>query len=233
MGRMARETYIKELRRLEDNLLVLGSKVERALIEAVEILKRRDLPAARRLIEQDLQINKLRYAIEEDCLALIATQQPMAGDLRIIAAMLEITTELERMADYAKGIANINLMMGEGPFIKPLVDIPKMAEKAREMLHRSLEAFVRRDAGMARQICKEDDEVDGLYNQVYQELMSHIIADPTPRVIEQANFLLWTAHNLERAADRVTNICERVVFTVTGELGEICHEEPGLSGAIQ
>ena len=224
---MVRETFERELQRLQDEVLVLGSMVENALIESVEVLKRRDTEGARRLIAGDRLINEKRFAIEADALALIATQQPMAGDLRTLAAVLEIVTELERMGDYAKGIARINLMMGEEPLLKPLIDIPRMAEKARDMLHRALDAFVRRDVALARAIPAEDDEVDALYNQVYRELLTYIMSDP--RTIDQANYLLWVAHNLERTADRVTNICERVVFTVTGEMMEMDAEE-GLIG---
>jgi phosphate transport system protein len=200
--------------------------VEYALVESVEILRRRDMEGSRRLIAQDRVINEKRFAIEADALILIATQQPMAGDVRTLAAVLELSTELERIGDYAKGIGRINLMMGEGPLIKPLIDIPRMAEKARSMLHRALDAFVRRDVDLARAIPAEDDEVDALYNQVYRELMTFIMSDP--RNIDQANYLLWVAHNLERAADRVTNICERVVFTVTGEMMEMDVEDKGL-----
>ena len=224
---MVRQTFELEMQRLQNEVLVLGSMVENAIIESVEVLKRRDMEGAQRLIAGDRLINEKRFAIEADCLVLIATQQPMAGDLRTLAAVLEIVTELERMGDYAKGIARINLMMGEEPLLKPLVDIPRMAEKARDMLHRSLDAFVRRDVALARAIPAEDDEVDALYNQVYRELLTFIMADP--RTIDQATYLLWVAHNLERTADRVTNICERVVFTVTGEMMEMDAEE-GLIG---
>jgi phosphate transport system protein len=155
-------------------------------------------------------------------------QQPVAVDLRVLAAVLDIADELECIGDYAKGIAKINLRIGEGPIVKPLVDIPTMAKKARDILHRALEAFVNRDVDLARALPEEDDEVDYLYNQVYRELMTYILADPT--AIAQSNFLLWAAHNLERAADRVTNICERVIFTVTGELVEMDVEDVGLEG---
>lgn len=224
---MVRKTFEQEMQRLQDEMLVLGGMVENAIIDSVDVLKRRDLEGARRLIAGDRDINRKRFAIEADCLVLIATQQPLAGDLRTLAAVLEIVTELERMGDYAKGIARINLMMGDEPLLKPLVDIPRMAEKARDMLHRALDAFVRRDAALARAIPAEDDEVDALYNQVYRELLTFIMADP--RTIDQATYLLWVAHNLERTADRVTNICERVVFTVTGEMMEMDSEE-GLIG---
>jgi phosphate transport system protein len=170
-------------------------------------------------MEEDRRINEKRFDIENDTLTLIATQQPMAGDLRTLAAVLEIATELERIGDYAKGIANINLMIGEEPLVKPLIDIPRMAEKARDMLHRALEAFVKRNVELAKIIPDEDDEVDDLYNQVYRELITLIMANP--KNIDQSTYLLWVAHNLERTADRVINICERVVFTVTGEMEEM------------
>jgi len=221
-----RETFDRELQRLQDEILALGSMVENALVESVEILKQRDMEGARRLIAQDRLINEKRFDIEADALILIATQQPVAGDVRTLAAVLELSTELERIGDYAKGIARVNLMMDEGPLIKPLIDIPRMAEKAQSMLHRALDAFVRRDVDLAWAIPTEDDEVDALYNQVSRELMTLIMTDP--RAIDQANYLLWVAHNLERAADRVTNICERVVFTVTGKMTEMDVEDKGL-----
>jgi len=220
---MIRETFERDLQCLQDEVLVLGSMVEKAIIESVEVLKRRDMEGARRLIAEDRILNEKRFAIEDDTLVLVATQQPMAGDLRTLAAVLAIISELERIGDYAKGISKINLMIGEEPLIKPLVDLPWMAEKARDMLHRALEAFVQRDVDLARAIPADDDEVDALYNQVYRELLTFIMADPS--TIDQATYLLWAAHNLERAADRVINICERVVFTVTGQLMEMDVEE--------
>jgi phosphate transport system protein len=216
---MSRENFQKQLQRLQDDVLVLGGLVESAMMSSVDMLKQRDLPGSKRLIEADKRINEKRFAIENEALALIATQQPMAGDMRTIASILEIVTELERIGDYAKGIANINLMIGEGPLLKPLVDIPRMAEKATNMLHRSLDAFVQRNVELARQLPAEDDEVDSLYNQVYRELITLIMSNPNN--IDQATYLLWAAHNLERTADRVTNICERIIFTVTGELVEL------------
>jgi len=217
---MTRETFDRELQRLQDEVLVLGSLVEKAIVESVEVLKRRDLDGARRLIAEDRRvINEKRFAIESESLTLIATQQPMAGDLRVLAAVIEIAHELERMGDYAKGIAKINLMMGDEPLLKPLIDIPLMAEKARSMLHQALEAFVRRDVELARAIPKQDDEVDALYNQVYRDLLALMMQNPSD--IDRATYLLWVAHNLERTADRVANICERVIFMVTGEMVEM------------
>ena len=221
-----RETFERQLEHLEDRVLALGSLVEQALLDAVRVLKYRDMKRGRRLIADDRIINEQRYAIEADTLALIAMQQPMAGDLRTLAAILEIVTELERIGDYAKGIARINELIGEQALIKPIVDLPKMAEEAQDMLHQALDAFVRRDLELARAIPARDDLVDDLYKQVYRELIAIVIGDPAK--IEQSNYLLWAAHNLERAADRVINICERVVFTVTGELAELNGQELGI-----
>ena len=222
---MTRQSFDRELQRLEDDLLAMGSMVEEALIESVQQLKQRDFQGSRRLIAADKVINERRFAMEEEVMTLIATQQPMAGDMRLLAAILEMVTELERIGDYAKGIARINLLIGEQPLVKPLIDLPVMAQKARDMLHRALEAFVRRDVEGARAIAQCDEEIDALYNQIYRELLSYILEDP--HVIEQANYLLWVAHNLERTADRVINICERVVFTVTGELAELDTDDWG------
>lgn len=214
-----RTNFERELQRLQDEVSIMGSMVEQALADAIDILRRRDVAAAKRIVQEDHRINERRFGLESDILVLIARQQPLAGDLRTLAAMLEIVTELERIGDYAKGIAKITVLLGDAPLMKPLVDIPRMADKAIDMLRRSLDAFMRRDVETARAIPLEDDEVDALYNQVNRELLTYIMSDP--RNMEQANYLLWAAHNLERTADRVTNICERVVFTVTGEMKEL------------
>jgi phosphate transport system protein len=185
----------------------------------VDALKRRDFNASRRLYATDREINEKRYEIEQAVIVLIATQQPMARDLRILAGILEIITELERMGDYAKGIGRINLLIGERPLVKPLVDIPIMAELCTDMLHRALGAFVVGDAATAHAIPDEDDQVDALHNQVQRDLLDIMMKDPNK--IDQANNLMWAAHNLERFADRVTNICERTIYVVTGQLGEL------------
>ena len=216
---MPRETFERELQELKDELLILGSIVEQAVREAVEALKRRDLEAARRIYADDQKINEKRYEIEQDCLVLIATQQPMARDLRMLAAILEVNTELERIGDYAKGICKINLMLGTESLVKPLIDIPKMADLGLDMLHRALGAFIIGDADTARAIPDEDDQVDLLYNRVYNDLLKMMLDNP--EIISRANYLIWAAHNLERLADRVTNICERTVFLVTGEIIEL------------
>ena len=222
---MPRQAFDQELQRLEEKLIELGRMAKEALLASVDALKRRDLETARRIMAADHQLNERRYAIEHETLVVIATQQPMAVDLRTLAAFLEIATELERIGDYAKGIAKITLMMGTEPFVKPLIDIPRMAEKAAGMLNRALHAFVGRDVDLARTIPDEDDEMDALYEQIYQELVTFIIADPT--LINRASYLIWVAHNLERVADRVVNICERVVFAVTGEMVEFDNATEG------
>lgn len=214
-----RETLDRQIRQLFDEVLVMGSMVEGAVNDSVEALKKRDIKSARRIYVGDQLINEKRYEIETQCLTTIATQQPMATDLRIMAAIMEIITELERIGDYAKGISRINMLMSDEPLVKPLIDIPRMAELGLDMLKRALEAFVNQDAETARKIPKEDDIVDALYNQVYLELLTHMIADPG--TIDRSNYLIWVAHNLERMSDRVTNICERIVFVVTGDILEL------------
>lgn len=216
---MIRKTFESDIQQVKDEVLLLGSMVEHAIIGSVEALKKRDVKAAEKIIAEDKEINKKRFAIENQLMILIATQQPMAHDLRLLASTMEIISELERMGDYAKGIANINIRMGEETLLKPLIDVPRMAQKGADMLHRALTAFVQEDVATAQTLPVEDDEVDALYNQIYRELMVFVIEDP--KNIERANWLLWVAHNLERFADRVTNICERTIFIATGEFGEI------------
>src|SRR5450756_83946 len=193
--------------------------VDKALARSVEALKKRDLDDSQMIISDDMKINRKRFEIEEKCLLLLATQQPMASDLRVIAAAMSIITDLERMGDHAEGIAKINLMLGNEPLLQPLIDIPKMEDKSRDMLRRALDAFVAKDAEAARKLANEDDEVDALYNRVYHDLLDIMINDPG--TISRATYLLWVAHNLERFADRITNICERIVFMVTGQMEEM------------
>ena len=213
-----RETLDRKTQQLLDDILALGSMVEQAILKSVEALNRQDLDLAKLIYDADIRINTKRFQIETEAMVLIATQQPMARDLRILASTLEVAGELERIGDYAKGISKICLMMGKEAPIKPLVDIPYMAKVTTEMLHRALTAFVDADSQAAQQIPQEDDLVDGLYNQVFRELITYMISDPS--TIDRANFLLWTAHNLERAADRVTNICECTIYIATGLLKE-------------
>ena len=217
---MARETLDRKINHLVEQMLVLDSMVEEAILQSVEALKRQDLDLAKIIYANDKNINAKRYDLENDCITIIATQQPiMARDLRLLASILEVAAELERMGDYAKGIATISLRIGNELLIKPLVDIPRMAELSVSMLHRAIGAFVRGDVEEARHIPEEDDLVDDLYNQVYRELVTIMFTNPA--TIDQANSLMWVAHNIERVADRVTNICERTIYTQTGDLREI------------
>jgi phosphate transport system protein len=218
-----RTNFHREMERLESELLLMGGMVGKSTLRAVEALRTRDLETARAIEADDILINRRRFEIEESVLLLIATQQPMATDLRTLAAILNIVTDLERMGDYAAGIARICLEIGDEPLIKPLIDLPRMADRATDMLRRALDAFVKRDMEAANLIALEDDAVDGLYQQVYRELLVLMIANP--KVINQATHLLWVAHNLERVADRVQNICERIVFVVTGVMRE--YTQPG------
>lgn len=214
-----RTAFHKKLREIQDDVLAMGSMVEKATSRAIEALKERDLAKAHEIIAGDLEINKKRFDIEEKCVQLIATQQPMASDLRAILCVLNIITDIERIGDHAEGVAKVVVMIGNEPPLKPLTDIPRMAEKVNDMLHRSLDALINRDADAAKQIAAEDDEVDNLYDQVFRELLIFMAEDP--KTITRATRFIWVAHNLERSADRVTNICERVVYMVTGKMEEI------------
>jgi phosphate transport system protein len=214
-----RTSFHKKLREIQDDILVMGSMVSKAIARAIEALQNRDLKLAQQIINDDQKINQKRFEIEEKCVQLIATQQPMASDLRTIISVLNIITELERIGDYAEGNAKIAIMIGNEPPLKPLIDIPHMAEKTIDMLNRSLDAFIKRDAESAKAIIGEDDLIDNLYDQVFRELLFFMAQDP--KTITRATRLIWVAHNLERSADRVTNICERVVFIVNGKMEEI------------
>ena len=216
---MTRTAFERQLLAVQEDMLVMAGMVETAIERGVEALKTRNVNLAQQIIEDDLKINRKRYETEDKCLELIATQQPLASDLRTIVSVLHITVDLERMGDHAEGIAKIALMLADEPPLKPYIDIPRMAQVGIEMLMGSLEAFKDRDPARARAICDQDDEVDALYEQVYRELLTFMINDP--RTIQRATYLIWTAHNLERIADRVTNICERVIYLVEGRIEEL------------
>lgn len=216
---MVRESFIKYIKALEKDVTQMGEMVIVAINRSVEALKVLNADEARRIIADDMLINRKRWDIEEKCVNLIATQQPVASDLREILAILFIVTDLERMGDYAEGIGKIVVMHGSEPLVKPLVDIPQMAKKGVGMLKKSLDAFVKRDAEAAMAITSEDDEVDLLCEQVCRELLAYMIKEPG--TITRATYLIWVAHNLERFADHVTNICERIVFLVTGAMTEV------------
>ena len=216
---MPREDFDLQLNQLQLEVKTLAQIVSKAIDRAVDALKRRDLAASQEVVNDDDYIDQKRFEIEDRCVDLIATQQPMAGDLRAIIALLHIVVELERMGDYAEGISKISLSMGDAPPLKPLIDIPLMAEKAATMLNDSIDSLLNRDMVKANAVCQADDEVDELYDQVYRDLLKFMIEDP--ETIQRATYLLWVAHDLERIADRATNIAERVIFLVSGKLVEI------------
>ncbi|HLD94484.1 MAG TPA: phosphate signaling complex protein PhoU [Anaerolineales bacterium] len=228
---MTRETLERKLHELNDEVLLLGSMVEQATLGAVRALRERSLAASEEIYGGDEKINAKRFEIEERTITLIATQQPMARDLRILTAILEIITELERMGDYAKGIGRINLMMGPESRLKVSPDLLRMAEICVDMLHRSLEAFVTGNVELARSIPRDDDRVDELFNSIQSEIFQQMIANP--KEIETINHLLWACHNLERLADRVTNICERTVFIATGDMLEFDRSDDERRKAFQ
>jgi phosphate transport system protein len=216
---MARELFEKKIKQIQDEILLLGSMVEQATLDSVKIFKERDIKAAHTLVEDDQNMNDKRFAIENAILILMATQQPLAHDLRVLASMLIVTNELERMGDYAKGIAHNTMRIGNSNIPVPIRYIEKMADIAVSMLHRSLSAFFIEDIKAAVTIPKEDDEVDALFNESYHSIVKTMIADPG--TIDESSLLLWVVHNLERFADRVVNICERTVFIKSGEMLEM------------
>ena len=216
---MTREAYHKALKEVQDELGAMASLVAAAIKNSMEALKARDVEASKLVVRNDIHINRKRFDIEEKCIRLIATQQPMAVDLRTLAAIINIITDLERIGDHAEGIAKISIAIGNEPLVKPLVDMPVMAEKAHSMLTRCMQAFMERNAEAAKKICDEDDEVDALYDTIYNDLVLLMIENP--KMIKDATYLIWAAHNIERMADRVTNIAERVVYMVTGKMEEM------------
>lgn len=220
---MPRVALDRQLHLVQEEVLTLGSMVEQAMQAAVEALRNRDINLALRIFEDDQSINNKRYAIENQIMILMATQQPMAHDLRLLAALLEVSIELERMGDYAKTVAKVTRRLGNysGPI--PMKEFSQMADLAVSMLHRALGAFIAEDSSTASQIPREDDQVDALFNRSLQSIITAMIADP--EIIDHATLLMWVAHDLERMADRVSNICERTVFIVTGELLELEPDE--------
>lgn len=216
---MPREAYHKALNEVQDEIQKMAAMVGTALKDAMDALKSRDLESSKRVVKNDINVNKKRFEIEEKCIRLIATQQPMAVDLRILAAVINIVTDLERIGDHAEGIAKISVAIGDEPLVKPLIDMPVMSDKALSMLQRCIKAFMDRDIETAKRICNEDDEVDALYDKIYGDLILLMIENP--KIIKDATYLIWAAHNLERIADRVTNIAERVVYMVTGKMEEM------------
>jgi len=216
---VTRESYERELRQLKDDVVRMGEQAGEAIHRSVEALRGRDITAAERIIAEDDAIDALHMNLEARCMRLLATQQPMARDLRTIAAVFAITIDLERMADHAEGISRAVKRLGEEPPVKPLIDIPKMDAILQEMIRETLDAFRDQDVERARAAAKKDDVVDELRNRVLHELLDLMIKNPgiVPRALE----LLIVARHLERAADHLTNVCERIVYMVTGELREL------------
>lgn len=213
---MSRKEFSQEVKK---EVLLLASMVEQAVMESAEALKDNDLDHSNQVLLNDMQINRKRFEIETFIFVLMATQQPVARDLRTLAASLDICTELERMGDYAKEIANINIRSEGLSLPTMLKDIYSMAEKGVDMLHRAMTTFADEDMRTAKNIILEDDIIDECYTQLYYEAVNNVVGDP--RNIERANYVIWVAHNLERLGDRVTNICERVIYIVTGERPEL------------
>jgi phosphate transport system protein len=216
---MVRQAFEEQIRELLDDLLAMGQMVSDSIDRSVQALALQDEDLARQVIAYDDEINATQNSIDEKCLVLIATQQPMASDLRTILAISNIASELERIGDYTEGIGRLAEKLAAQPLLKPLIDIPRMAERGREMLLSSLEAFAQQDVEAARKLGDADDLVDALYDQVFRELLVYMMEDP--RTITQATYLLWVAHNLERIADRTTNIAERVIFTDSGQVVDL------------
>ena len=213
---MPRADFEMNLTLVQEEIIHLSSIVEKAIYKSVDALKKRDVEASQQVIDEDDLIDLKQQALEERCIELIALESPIAGDLRILISAMMIANELERMGDYAEGIAKISVSMGNLPPLKPLIDIPRMAEKAVVMLRNSTQAFISRDVDLAINVVASDDEVDDLYNQVYRELLTYMLEEPGS--IQRATYLLWVSHDLERVADRATNIAERVIYLVTGQM---------------
>jgi len=214
-----RATLDRELIEINEGLLRIGSLVDAAIERSIQALAHRDMALARQVDADDAKVNALRFQVEEECLALIARQQPAASDLRAVLAAFSIVTDLERMGDHAAGIARTVLHMEDQPLLKPLIDLPRMAETCREMLRQSLQAYVERDTEKARSIVAMDDTVDALYTQIFREILSFMVEDP--HTTSRGLYLIFAAHNLERIGDRVTNIVERILFMTSGEMREL------------
>ena len=224
---MPRETMDREIRELKDEILMLGSMVEKNISDAMVSLKTRNVQLSLEVLQADKNVNQKRFDIESATLLVIATQQPMAHDLRLLAAILEVAGELERIGDYAKGNAKINTLLEYAVYEVPLLELEAMSDAAASMLHRAVIAFVKEDEKEARDIPLEDDRVDDMYKSIYRKLVECMIKKP--QTIDHTNFYMWAAHNLERTADRVSNICERTIFVVTGELTELTHNDEDMS----
>lgn len=219
VGMGMRNAFDREFAGIQEDILRLGDLAGHAIEHALTSLQNRDSVLAEEIVQQDDRINDLRFKIEEACIVLIATQQPAASDLRAVVAALNIVVDIERIGDHAAGVAKTVLRMGDEPLLKPLIDIPRMAKLAQDMLRQDLQAYIVRDAEAARQVADMDDEMDQLYRAIFEELVEFMAQDPS--TASRATFLLWVAHNLERIGDRITNISERIIFITTGDMQEL------------
>jgi phosphate transport system protein len=214
-----RQQFDRQLQRLQDSLVDMSEMVCQAISDSITALKARDLELAREVVARDEKINALRFEVDESCLAILATQQPTASDLRRVVSAMNVVLDLERMGDHAANVAKIAIRIGDEPPLKPLIDIPYMARQCCDMLRSAMAAYTELNAAAAEAISKQDNIVDQLYDQVFRELLTYMIEDE--RTIKRAMHLLFVAHNLERIADRVTNICERVIYLRTGRMKEL------------
>ena len=216
---MTRQYMDTLLNQLKDDVLILESMVREAILESVKAIMTQDRKLAKEIVKRDKDINEKRFHIENECLITIATQQPMASDLRVLASILEISTELERIGDYAKGIAKITKLTKHHEVLPPLQHLPAMANEAVDMLQAAVKAFVEGDVETARAIPARDDVVDEYFNKIYKGLVKEMLKDQ--EAVKLANHYQWAAHNLERMADRVTNVCERTLFIESGNIYQL------------
>jgi len=211
----SRQHYLDKLADLQRELLRMGCNMEEAVKKSITALVNHDADMAQEVIDGDDALDELLMSIESQCVKLIATEQPVAKDLRLIFTALKISTDLERMADYAVDIAKVAIRLADEIYIKPLIDIPRMADLAIDMVQDSLEAYVKQDASAAEEISRRDDIIDGLYKQIFRELLTYMIEDP--KNINQATYFIFVSRALERIGDHATNLCEWIIYLVTGE----------------
>lgn len=212
---MTRNYFEQELQELDVLLIKMSSMVEETLNDSIKALKQQNVELAQKVIDNDDAIDDMEIEVEDKCLKLIALQSPLAKDLRMIATALKIITDLERIADYAVDISKITIRLSGEKYIKELIDIPRMTEIISDMLRASIDSYVNQDVNKAREAAQMDDEVDGIHKQIFRELLLIMMEDP--KKINQATYFLFVSRYLERIGDHITNICERVIYSVTGE----------------
>jgi phosphate transport system protein len=214
-----RSVLEKEMTQIRDNLLRLASLVDQAIDRATRALQEHDASLAQLIIDEDKNLNQLRYQVENDCLHVFATQQPLASDLRAIVAAVNIVVDLERMGDHAEGMSKALVREDANAVGELVIDLPRMSESCREMLRLAMDAFLKGDVDKAKEVALMDDELDHMYNQIFSDLIDQMLTGGLP--VSRGTYQLWAAHNLERIGDRVTNICERVEFASTGYMQDM------------